>query len=118
MSASNTTAGVSEFEHRYPGVFQFFFATSPRHGARDLGHWEISQRMGAFAELRRQRAQLPEVAFEFGVLQPIDFLRKRDDKAVDGLSLSGVIFGSRKNGRRLGLRHVRVIGTTDLTLYL
>jgi hypothetical protein len=74
--------------------------------------------LGAFAELRRQCAQLPEVAFEFGVLQPIDFLRKRDDKAVDGLSLSGVVFGSGKNGRRLGLRHVRVIGTTDLTLYL
>jgi hypothetical protein len=51
-------------------------------------------------------------------LQPIDFLRKRDDKAVDGLSLSGVVFGSRKYGRGLGLRHVRVIGTTDLTLYL
>lgn len=118
MSASNTTAGVSEFEHRCPGFFQFLFTTGPRHGVRDLGHWGISQGLGAFTELRREYAQLPEVAFEFGVLQPIDFLRKRDDKAVDGLSLSRVVFGSRKNGRRLGLRHMHVIGTTDLTLYL
>jgi hypothetical protein len=116
VSASNTTAGVRELQHRCPSVIQFLFATGPHNGFRDLGHWEKPEGMRAFAELRRQYAQLPEVAFEFGVLQPIDFLPKRDDKAVDRLRLSGVVFGSRKNGRRLGRRHVRVIGTTDLTL--